>query len=356
MAERLGDADGVERRGFEQLARRAAHEHDCDIGAGAGLLDELRGGFLGLREVRARARAGGHRVGVVEQDDERGLRAAEQRAHPGEDGPRHAEREQHGDEAADEKQEELLELEPPRVRLERGVEQVHRAPLHDARAGAVEEVQQLVKKLDKFKSLGTRHCFNRIADSKDNLISLSGLSGVAAGICALAGAFIAQNILKTYYGSYNSEGFFSGDDFSRLKIKLTLLGAVVFTVAFVSSFYLTWRKAKKMGQPIWNLTSKRLAWNMLLPLIAGATFILGMLRYDVWMFVSPASLIFYGLALVNASKYTLTDIRYLGYCEIVLGLINMFFIGYGLWFWAIGFGILHIVYGVIMWSKYERKA
>lgn len=196
----------------------------------------------------------------------------------------------------------------------------------------------------------------QIMERSSRFISLSGLSGVAAGICALAGAFIAQNILKTYYGSYNSEGFFSGDDFSRLKIKLTLLGAVVFTVAFVSSFYLTWRKAKKMGQPIWNLTSKRLAWNMLLPLMAGAAFILGMLRYDVWMFVSPASLIFYGLALVNASKYTLTDIRYLGYCEIVLGLINMFFIGYGLWFWAIGFGILHIVYGVIMWSKYERKA
>ena len=142
LSERLRDTNGVERRRFEQLARRAAHEDDGDIGAGAGLLDELRSGFLGLREVRGRARAGGHRVGVVEQDDERGLRAAEQRAHPGENGPRHAEREQHGDEAAHEEQEELLELEPPRVRLKRGVEQVHRAPLHDAWARAVEEVQQ----------------------------------------------------------------------------------------------------------------------------------------------------------------------------------------------------------------------
>ena len=57
-------------------------------------------------------------------------------------------------------------------------------------------------------------------------------------------------------------------------------------------------------------------------------------QYDEWRFVAPACLIFYGLALVNASKYTLTDIRYLGYCEIVFGLINMQWIGYGLYFWA----------------------
>jgi hypothetical protein len=93
---------------------------------------------------------------------------------------------------------------------------------------------------------------------------------------------------------------------------------------------------------------------MIVPLVAGAAFIIGMLRYDTWMFVSSASLIFYGLALINASKYTLTDIRYLGYCEIIVGLVNMFFIGYGLWFWAFGFGVLHIVYGISMWWKYER--
>ena len=134
-----------------------------------------------------------------------------------------------------------------------------------------------------------------------------------------------------------------------------LLGAVVFLLAFASSYYLTWRKACKAGLPVWDHTSKRLAWNMLVPLMAGGAFIIGMLRYDVWIFVAPACLMFYGLALVNASKYTLSDIRYLGYCEIVLGTVNMLYPGYGLWFWAAGFGVLHIIYGVIMWNKYERN-
>lgn len=194
----------------------------------------------------------------------------------------------------------------------------------------------------------------RIMERSSRFISLSGLSGVSAGICALIGAYLGYRMLDNYYGSYNSTGFFSGDEFSRLKIRMASLAAIVFIVAFISSYYLTWRKAKRQGLPVWDHTSRRLAWNMLVPLIAGGAFIVGMLRYDIWLFVSPACLLFYGLALVNASKYTLSDIRYLGYCEIVLGLINMVYPGYGLWFWAVGFGVLHIIYGTLMWMKYER--
>lgn len=195
----------------------------------------------------------------------------------------------------------------------------------------------------------------QMMERSSRFISLSGLSGVAAGSFALLGTWLAYKILDNYYGGYNSRGFFSGDDFSQLKLKLVGLAAAVFIVAFAASFYFTWRRAKRQGVSLWGPVSKRLFWNMSLPLIAGAGFILAMLRYDDWRYVSSASLIFYGLALINASKYTLTDIRYLGYCEIILGLVNMFYIGSGLYFWAAGFGVLHIVYGIIMWNKYERN-
>ena len=94
---------------------------------------------------------------------------------------------------------------------------------------------------------------------------------------------------------------------------------------------------------------------MLIPLITGGLFILAMLRYNDWRFVAPSCLIFYGIALVNSSKYTVNDILYLGLSEIVLGLINTQFIGYGLYFWALGFGVLHIIYGFAMWWKHERN-
>jgi hypothetical protein len=195
----------------------------------------------------------------------------------------------------------------------------------------------------------------QMMERSSRFISLSGLSGIAAGVCALVGAFLGKRILDNYYGIYKSNGFFSGDDFSRLKIQVLSLGVATFAAAFISSFLFTWQKAKKQNIPLWNMTTRRLFWNMIIPLAAGALFIIGMLRYDQWAFVAPASLLFYGLALINASKYTFTDVRYLGYAQVILGLTNMLYIGYGLYFWAAGFGVMHIVYGAIMWWKYEKE-
>jgi hypothetical protein len=194
----------------------------------------------------------------------------------------------------------------------------------------------------------------RIMERSSRFISLSGLSGVAAGICALVGSWFARQWLVDYYTTYNGRGNFSGPEFHQLKIKLLVLAFAVLSAAWVTAFYFTWRKAKQNNMPVWDHTSRRLAVNMLLPLVSGGLFILAMLQYDEWRFVAPASLIFYGIALVNASKYTLSDVRYLGVLQIILGLINTQFIGYGLYFWAAGFGLLHIVYGLIMWWKYEK--
>ncbi len=195
----------------------------------------------------------------------------------------------------------------------------------------------------------------RMMERSSRFISLSGLSGVAAGVFALVAAWVARSfIFKNYYDEYDVRGRFDDNSFSVLKIQLISLAAAVLALAFLTAFYFTWRKSNKLGVSLWNHTSRRLFWNMVIPLVAGGLFILGMLQYDDWRFVSPACLIFYGLALVNASKYTLTDIRYLGYCEIAVGLVNMQWIGYGLYFWALGFGVLHVIYGIVMWWKYER--
>ncbi len=195
----------------------------------------------------------------------------------------------------------------------------------------------------------------QLMERSSRFISLSGLSGVAAGAFGLAGAAIARYVVfKDYYGEYNERGYFAGNDFSSLKLQLIALASGIFAAAFFSAFYFTWRKSNQQGHSLWSAVSKRLFWNLAIPLTAGGLFILGMLQHNEWRFVAPSCLVFYGLALVNASKYTLTDIRYLGYCEIVLGLINLQMIGYGLFFWAIGFGVLHIAYGIVMWWKYER--
>ncbi|MHA4807837.1 hypothetical protein ACX0G9_07015 [Flavitalea flava] len=207
------------------------------------------------------------------------------------------------------------------------------------------------------QSLETLQDIRRMMDRSSRFISLSGLSGLSAGICALAGAWIAYGWLQEYYASsgyMGRHGYMTAQDHD-LKWRLIALAGVVLIAALVSSTWFTWRKARKSNLPVWDHTSKKLLINVAIPMTAGGLFVLGLIYRSQWDIVAPACLVFYGLALVNASKYTLSDIRYLGLFEVLLGCINMYYGEWGLYFWAIGFGLLHIVYGLIMWWKYEKN-
>jgi hypothetical protein len=206
------------------------------------------------------------------------------------------------------------------------------------------------------QTLETLQDIKRMMERSSRFISLSGLSGIAAGICALVGAWFASNELGSYYKGYEINHGYVGDNFQDLKLRLLIIALAVLAAALVSAFYFTWRKARHNKLPVWDLAAKRLTINMLIPLVTGGLFILALYQYDEWQFIAPGCLIFYGLALVNASKYTLTDVRYLGLSQILLGLINTQFHEMGLYFWAAGFGLLHIIYGFVMWWKYEKNS
>lgn len=202
-----------------------------------------------------------------------------------------------------------------------------------------------------------------IMERSSRFISLSGLSGVFAGIYALGGAFavwlyINQNPYARYLFNSDLFNFFESMSGADTKFKFMLFlgldAAIVLVLAVTTGIYLTTRQARKKGQSIFDNSSKRMLINLAIPLVVGGFFCLGLLYHGLIGLVAPATLIFYGLALINGSKYTLTDIRYLGFCEIALGLVAMLFIGFGLVFWAIGFGVLHILYGTIMYFKYEQ--
>jgi predicted lysophospholipase L1 biosynthesis ABC-type transport system permease subunit len=180
-------------------------------------------------------------------------------------------------------------------------------------------------------------------------ISLSGLSGVLAGIYALAGAAAAYFAVRYPISLMEIESVQPPDAL----YKLIVIAVVVLAASIATGVWLSARKAKKYGLKLWTPTSRTLLVNMLVPLIAGGVFILTMLFTGHFGLAAPACLIFYGLALIQASANTFQEIRYLGFCEIVLGLVSALMPGYGLLFWAVGFGVLHIVYGAIMHNKYD---
>ena len=185
-------------------------------------------------------------------------------------------------------------------------------------------------------------------NKSSRFISLSGLSGILAGIYAIIGATIAYWLVTTSQRGYL---ILDGEIF-RICVFILLMVALF---SIVTAIILTTRKAKKNGVKIWNATSKRLVVNFLIPLVVGGLYILIILGQEKYGQTGGLMLIFYGLALVNASKYSIGDIRYLGYIEIILGLIGSLYPGYGFWFWVLGFGVMHIIYGTWMHFKYDRK-
>lgn len=198
-----------------------------------------------------------------------------------------------------------------------------------------------------------------LMERSSKFISLSGLSGVVAGITALIGA-VAAYLRMNYYMNSSSFSYRTGQDVADVTLnslitELFIIAAIVLIVSVLAGILLTIRETKKNKQSIWNKNSKLLLLNLLIPLVSGGIFGLILIYHELYALVASVTLIFYGLALVNCSKYTLNDIRYLGVSEIILGLLSAFFVGKGLLFWSIGFGILHIVYGTVMHFKYNRK-
>jgi hypothetical protein len=211
-----------------------------------------------------------------------------------------------------------------------------------------------------------------IMEKSTQFISLSGLSGISAGIFGLLGAVLAYLRLKgafvitnTYSLNLSNKVPYSDQsNFLNIvqmelakdpSVDLILIATLTLGLALIFATFFTHRKAKKDGNKLWSSSSRRLMMSVALPLVVGGLFSLAILNHGLFGLVAPATLIFYGLALINGSKHTLPEIRYVGIVNIILGLLNTVFIGQGLFFWALGFGVVHIVYGVVMYFKYDRK-
>ena len=216
---------------------------------------------------------------------------------------------------------------------------------------------------EKEEQLGHLSEIRNLMEKSSRFLSLSGLTGVFAGVYALVGAYLVYsdfNIISSDTASVSYSEFIktanSGTDSVILKIQsLFIIGAIVLVLSLVTGYIFTSRKAKKQNLNVWDSTTKRMVVSLSIPLIAGGIFCLILIKHEVVGLIAPATLIFYGLALLNASKYTFNDIKYLGVLEIVLGLVSAYYIGRGLLFWAVGFGILHIVYGTVMYYRYDQN-
>lgn len=201
------------------------------------------------------------------------------------------------------------------------------------------EQKDYLKELTEIRSMMER---------SSKFASLSGLSGILAGIYALAGTIIVSLV----YG-FNPDSIHYYIEPDKL-INTIIAALMVLILAVATAVFLSHKKAEKGGEKIWNPTSSRLLANMSVPLISGGFLVVVFLLNDLVGLIAPATLIFYGLALFNAGKFTFEEMKFLGLFQVGLGLISSFFIEYSLLLWGLGFGVLHIIYGAYMHFKYER--
>lgn len=191
----------------------------------------------------------------------------------------------------------------------------------------------------------------KIMDRSTRFLSLSGLAGISTGLSALVGSGVAYVVI--FKGNdYLVPGAVEIAKTGKAHLLLIALGTLVLSIG--SAMLFTVRNTKKRNQRAWNAQSKELLVNLLIPLVTGGVACLILLSRGFLGLLPPLTLIFYGLALVNGSRNTLPEIRNLGLIQIFIGLAAFQFITYGLFLWALGFGVFQIIYGVIVQKKYRQ--
>jgi len=185
-------------------------------------------------------------------------------------------------------------------------------------------------------------------ERSSKFLFLSGLAGLFAGTYALIGVYVAI----TYY-EFNPDiliyDYTAGDPF-----KVVLLATVVLILSIGTALTFSSRKASQAGEKIWNPSTRRLLGHVAVPLLTGGILVLTFFYQMLFGLMAPFSLIFYGMALFIAGKFSLVELKVMGIIQIILGLISLWLIPYSMIIWGIGFGVLHIVYGLYVYIKYER--
>lgn len=181
-------------------------------------------------------------------------------------------------------------------------------------------------------------------------LSLSPWAAVMAGVYALLGALFAKQYL------YDLSRMPLEDEYSfAVLLPVAGIALAVLVLAAATAFGLSHRKARFAGQPFWTPAARRVLANFTVPMLMGGAFVVILYLKGHYPLLAAVMLLFYGVSLFCAGNFTFSDVRMLGVLEMLTGLMAAFLPEKGLLLWAFGFGVLHLVYGGILYWKYERN-
>ena len=172
--------------------------------------------------------------------------------------------------------------------------------------------------------------------------SLKSLSGILIGIYGLATVYLIDKLTS-------GEG--SGIEMvSQLPILFLQIGITAIAVVFIIiSLFTLWirakRRAKSEGKKLWNTSNKKIRLQTLITLLVLIVVIIVIANQGYYSLVTPISLFFYGLFLLNLSRFSSKGLVFLSIGEVLLGVAAYMIYDKEIFFLALGFGLLPIIYG-----------
>jgi hypothetical protein len=181
-----------------------------------------------------------------------------------------------------------------------------------------------------------------------NPFSLKRYSGILIGLYGLAVVYLI-NILTS--GEQSGIELVSQLPLLFLQIGVTVIALVFIVISLVTLWIRAKRTVRKNDQKLWSIFTRKIRWQTLISLLIILIIIIMISNIGYFSLTTPLSLFFYGLFLLNLSRFSSIGLRYLSLAEIILAITSYFIYDKEIIFLALGFGFLPILYGIATFIK-----
>jgi len=170
-------------------------------------------------------------------------------------------------------------------------------------------------------------------------MSLKSKIFIIFGIYALLGIYLAKKLIFLYNFGEEGVNLLPIDFFEIFLFVIALL--IIFISIFTANVIAKRNKEK---------ASKKIKIHILIPVIISFTLIFFLINYNYY-FITPISIVFFGLILLNLNRASLGKFLSFGFTEIILGIIAFLIGAKSLIFLSLGFGVVPIIFGLYHYKK-----
>lgn len=163
--------------------------------------------------------------------------------------------------------------------------------------------------------------------------AVPGYGGIFMGVTAIAAAYIAftQPTIWQWMTVWLVEG----------------------ALGFLIGLFAMWQKSKMAGTSLASTPAKKMILSFLPPMVCGVIITLGLWRLEHFEVLVPVWLLLYGAAVVTGGSYSVRAVPVMGWCFIALGGIAFLLPTRAAdLMMALGFGLLHIIFGIVIARRY----